>query len=76
MHNDTIKEHLSQSFTSFKDWDITSDIVSFQVSASQIIEVLTSLYNEFDFQFLTDLTAVHYPDRTKEELCVVYHLHN
>ena len=28
------------------------------------------------FQFLTDLTAVHYPDRKGEELCIVYHLHN
>lgn len=28
------------------------------------------------FRFLTDLTAVHFPDRTGEELCVVYHLHN
>jgi NADH-quinone oxidoreductase subunit C len=28
------------------------------------------------FRFLTDLTAVHYPDRKDEEICVVYHLHN
>ncbi|HZH87955.1 MAG TPA: NADH-quinone oxidoreductase subunit C [Chitinophagaceae bacterium] len=76
MQNDNINEYLSQSFTSFKDWDTTSDVVSFQVSAAQIIDVLTSLYNEFGYQFLTDITAVHYPDRSKEELCVVYHLHN
>ncbi len=28
------------------------------------------------FSFLTDIAAVHYPDRAGEELCVVYHLHN
>ncbi len=28
------------------------------------------------FRFLTDLTAVHYPDRKGEELAVVYHMHN
>jgi NADH-quinone oxidoreductase subunit C len=31
---------------------------------------------DMDFMFLTDLTAVHYPERTHEELCVVVHLHN
>ena len=28
------------------------------------------------FRFLTDLTAVHYPDNKGRELAVVYHLHN
>ena len=31
---------------------------------------------ELRFQFLSDLTAVHFPDRSGEELAVVYHLHN
>ena len=31
---------------------------------------------ELRFQFLTDLTAVHYPDQQGRELAVVYHLHN
>ncbi len=31
---------------------------------------------ELGFRFLTDLTAVHYPDRKGEEIAVVYHLHN
>jgi NADH-quinone oxidoreductase subunit C len=40
--------------------------------------VLSFLFDEptLSFQFLTDLTAVHYPDRTGEEIAVVYHLHN
>ena len=28
------------------------------------------------FRFLTDLCAVHYPEKKGEELAVVYHLHN
>jgi hypothetical protein len=31
---------------------------------------------ELRFQFLTDLTAVHYPNQPGRELAVVYHLHN
>ncbi|MEJ7672470.1 MAG: NADH-quinone oxidoreductase subunit C [Chitinophagaceae bacterium] len=31
---------------------------------------------ELKFQFLTDLTAVHFPDRKNQELAIVYHLHN
>jgi NADH-quinone oxidoreductase subunit C len=40
--------------------------------------VLSFLFDQptLSFQFLTDLTAVHYPDRTGEEIAVVYHLHN
>jgi NADH-quinone oxidoreductase subunit C len=42
------------------------------------LKVLNFLFDEpeLGFRFLTDLTAVHYPERTGEELCVVYHLHN
>jgi NADH-quinone oxidoreductase subunit C len=31
---------------------------------------------ELRFQFLTDLTAVHYPNQPGRDLAVVYHLHN
>jgi NADH-quinone oxidoreductase subunit C len=48
---------------------------TFTVPATSNIEVMQYLYDE-GFQFLTDLTGVHYPDRKNEELCVVYHLHN
>jgi NADH-quinone oxidoreductase subunit C len=42
------------------------------------LKVLQFLYDdaELKFQFLTDICAVHYPDRAGEELAVVYHLHN
>lgn len=42
------------------------------------LKVLNFLYDdaELQFRFLTDLCAVHYPDRQGAELEVVYHLHN
>jgi NADH-quinone oxidoreductase subunit C len=42
------------------------------------LKILQFLFDdqELQFRFLTDLTGIHYPDRTGEELGVVYHLHN
>jgi NADH-quinone oxidoreductase subunit C len=46
--------------------------------AEMNLKLLQFLHDEesLQFRFLTDITAVHYPDRKGEELCVVYHLHN
>lgn len=53
-------------------------MLSFEVAKDQNLKVLQFLYDEADlnFQFLTDLTAVNYPDKLGRELAVVYHLHN
>ena len=53
-------------------------MLSFEVAKDQNLKVLQFLYDETDlnFQFLTDLTAVNYPDKLGRELAVVYHLHN
>jgi len=42
------------------------------------LKVLQFLYDseELRFRFLTDLCAVHHPEKKEEELSVVYHLHN
>ena len=42
------------------------------------LKVLQFLFDdaELRFQFLTDITAVHYPDNIRQELAVVYHVHN
>lgn len=71
-----LKEKLLSTFgeqgISFED---PYGMLTFTVAAAQNIEVMQYLHNE-GFQFLTDLTGVHYPERKDEELCVVYHLHN
>jgi NADH-quinone oxidoreductase subunit C len=53
-------------------------MLSFEAAKDQNLKVLQFLYDEadLDFQFLTDLTAVNYPDKPGRELAVVYHLHN
>ena len=53
-------------------------MMTFTAPREYNLKVLNFLFDEEDlaFRFLTDLTAVHYPERAGEELCVVYHLHN
>ncbi len=54
-----------------------SDLPNFQASCEQINDVLSYLKTDpaLKFNFLTDITGVHYPDR-EAQLCVVYHLHS
>ena len=53
-------------------------MLTFSANKDLNLKVLQFLYDdtELKFQFLTDLCAVHYPDKKGEELAVVYHLHN
>ncbi len=53
-------------------------MLSFEVPKDINLQVLQFLYDdqELSFQFLTDLTAVHYPAFKGREIAVVYHLHN
>lgn len=78
MTNEQVKQHLSASFPEISEWEEQYGLLTFRVPATRNLEILRFLYqdNTLQFQFLTDLTGVHYPDRTGEELCVVYHLHN
>ena len=48
------------------------------ITPDQLLNVVTYLKDHptFKIGFLTDLTAVHYPERVGEEICVVYHLHS
>ena len=77
--NEIIKSRLTEKFgeavTGFEE---PYGLLSVTVSRDLNLKLLNFLYDEPDlgFRFLTDLTAVHYPERTGEEICVVYHLHN
>jgi NADH-quinone oxidoreductase subunit C len=53
-------------------------MLSFEAPKEQNLKVLQFLYDETDlnFRFMTDLTAVNYPEQVGKELAVVYHLHN
>ena len=77
------QEHIQQRLTE-KFGDLVSNfetpygMLSFEAPKDQNLKVLQFLYDEADlnFQFMTDLTAVNYPDKVGRELAVVYHLHN
>lgn len=77
--NEIIKERLSEKFGDQLDgFDESYGMMAVTVPAALNLKVLQFLYDdeELKFRFLTDLTAVHFPDRAGEELSVVYHLHN
>ena len=77
--NEIIKQRLTEKFgEALTTWEEPYGMLAFRTPAEMNLKVLQFLYDneELRFQFLTDLTAVHYPERKGEELCVVYHLHN
>lgn len=78
MTNEQVKQHLSANFPETGEWEEQYGLLSFRAPAGRNLEILQFLYHDenMQFRFLTDLTGVHYPERTGEELCVVYHLHN
>lgn len=77
--NEHIKNRLVEKFgdvlTNFEE---SHGMMSFHAPKDINLKVMQFLFDEEDlqFRFLSDLTAVHYPDRKGEELAVVYHLHN
>ncbi len=77
--NDIIKQKLTDQFgADTLQWEESYGMLAVIMPAAKNMEVLRYLYDEAElkFQFLTDLTAVHFPDRKGEELCVVYHVHS
>ncbi|MFM1963786.1 MAG: hypothetical protein RLZZ172_2631 [Bacteroidota bacterium] len=78
-HYDTIREILSKQFGDrILAWEFPYGMLTFTIQPEFNLKALTLLYDDPDlgFQFLTDITGVHYPEREGQELAVVYHLHN
>ena len=77
--NEYIRQQLTEKFgeqvTNFTE---PYGMLTFTSPKDLNLKVLQFLYDSDDlkFRFLTDLCAVHYPERIGEELSVVYHLHN
>jgi NADH-quinone oxidoreductase subunit C len=79
MDNQLIRERLQQQFgESVSGFEEPYGMLTFETHRDLNLKVLQFLYDdpELRFQFLTDLTAVHYPGKKGGELAVVYHLHN
>jgi NADH-quinone oxidoreductase subunit C len=77
--NETIQKRLTEKFGDvLTNWQQPYGMLTFTAPKDFNLKVLQFLFDdpELRFQFLTDLQAVHYPDKKGEELAVVYHLHN
>ncbi len=77
--NETIQQKLTEKFgEDLTDWQEPYGMLTFTAPKDLNLKVLQFLFDEptMRFQFLTDLQAVHYPEKIGAELAVVYHLHN
>ena len=79
MTNQIIQQRLADKFgEQLTNWEEPYGMLTFTAPKEINLKVLQFLFDdeELKFQFLTDLTAVHYPSNIGGELAVVYHLHN
>ena len=79
MTNEIIKTKLDEKFgQQLSAWEEPYGMLTFEAPAELNLKILQFLFDdpELRFQFLTDITAVHYPDNKGKEMAVVYHLHN
>ena len=79
MTNEQLKQRLTDKFADqLAGFEESYGMLTAIFPADMNLKVMQFLYDDeqLKFQFLTDIAAVHYPDRKGEELCVVYHLHN
>lgn len=77
--NEEVAQTIIQQFgEAVSDFDDPYDLLTFSTSRETIVSVIQYLKEHPTYQvgFLTDITAVHYPDSTGKEFCVVYHLHS
>lgn len=78
LDNQTVLQYLRTRFTDhIQEVGEPYGLLTVETDATHILEVLESLKTEENLQFgyLTDITAVHYPELAKE-FAVVYHLHS
>lgn len=77
--NETIRQLLTEKFgEEIYDWEEPYGMLTFTSNKDLNLKVLQFLFDDptLQFRFLTDLCAVHYPEKKGKEIAVVYHLHN
>ncbi len=78
LNNDSVVARLNARFEGrFNQLETSYDLLTIEVDKESILDVLEFLKTDGELQFgyLTDITAVHYPELPKE-FAVVYHLHS
>ena len=77
--NQDIQNKLQEKFGDLvSNFEESYGLLSFEATAANNLKVLQFLFDEpsLQFQFLTDLCGVNFPDDAGREISVVYHLHN
>lgn len=79
LDNNTIQEKLTAKFGDKLSDFREEDMLVFEASPSMIKELVSYLKEDetLQFNFLTDICGIHYPDNEKQrQFAVVYHMHN
>jgi NADH-quinone oxidoreductase subunit C len=79
LSNEIIQQKLTEKFgDQLTGWHENHGLLCFTAPKDLNLKVMQFLYDDeqLRFQFLTDLCAIHYPERTGEEIAVTYLLHN
>lgn len=79
LNNEIIQQKLTEKFGDvLTDWQEPYGMLTFTAPKDFNLKVMQFLFDDetLKFRFLTDLCAVHYPEKVGEEIAVVYTLHN
>ena len=77
--NEIIRQKLAEKFgEQITEWEEPYGLLTFSSDKNLNLKVLQFLYDDpaLQFRFLTDLCAVHYPEKEGQEIALVYLLHN
>ncbi len=78
MSNEFVLEALTREFQeSILHSSEPYGMLTLEIKKEDIKKVIHYLRDSsLEFNFLTDVTGIHYPDQPEKELAVIYHLHN
>src|SRR5689334_9301655 len=79
LSNEIVRQRLTEKFgEDVSNFEEPYGMLTFEAPKEMNLKVLNFLFDDeqLKFRFMTDLTAVHFPDDKGRELAVVYHLHN
>jgi NADH-quinone oxidoreductase subunit C len=79
INNEIVQQKIIEKFgEATYNWKEEFGMLSFVADKELNLKILQFLYDDatLQFTFLTDICAVHYPEKIGSEIAVVYHLHN
>lgn len=77
--NQEVAEHIAEKFEGqVFDFEQPFGLLTLTTSRENILALLAHLkeHPEYQINFLTDITGIHYPDDAGREFTVVYHAHS